>query len=659
MFNFNLDTYTHTKPKPEAENKMDPDDGNSMVCNACRLPIFSTPFITTVVDPDDDQNNNPIVFHDQCANDHLPRELKDHPLHPGDDLILSHQNTNTNTNNNVIYNCSRCESICGSSFYKCRSSCDFKLDLLCALTIKILHRSHSHRLRAIRGNSLSSFFCGACGSQHQPPSAASWLTVFVCIPCGFWIHPECARLPNAIVLTNDNNKDEHDHPHPLLLSYSQINNYGCCKICSRWYDGEYENSGVYVCFHCFYCAHIKCAVYADPDHQISFKPVLIRDAQVPNLIRLPMPNEHTSVMKTILRSYVGGDHTSTSIVTDDNKSDGSKLFKNDKIHEHPLIFHPPAAAAAGVARVCNACVNLISPSDPFYSCANNNNNNELASLCCRDFFLHSCCAHLPTTLITHHWSHYRRSTHHINKDPLTLVSKVNNRLFNMFRCSGCQRQCNGFAYTCAKCYDFYLDVVCAFMHTSITYDGHANSHILHSRDPFIGSKTCICCGKYTVEYLGVIGYECTNCRDFFLHARCALLPDTVTHKFDKHPLKLLITTERLINQEEEKEEDMFCEICEDDVDDRSCYYGCKECDQCFHVDCIPGLDELSRIKFGFTSTARVKCHDCPLACVRALSVDGYRCGHCQEIIRESDIIAFECSDCYFWIHKKCAQKLLM
>ncbi|KAL3637264.1 hypothetical protein CASFOL_019563 [Castilleja foliolosa] len=643
------DLYIHTRGHRrhvEAENNIDPDDGNTMVCNACRVPIFSTPFITTV-DPDHHDNNNPdVIVHDQCASDHLPTRLEGrnrHPLHQGDDLIL-HQHSTTTT----PY-CSRCRSTCGSMFYKCRTNCGFQLDLLCAVTIKILHRSHHHRLTATRGKSLSSFICGACGSQHLAPAAAagaSWLTVYVCSPCDFWIHPDCACLPNAIVLTNDNNNNnEHHHPHPLLLTYSHFNYYGYCKICGRWYDGEYENSGVYVCFHCRYFAHIKCAVYADP-HHISFKPVLIREIHIPNLVRLPMPNEHTSVMNAILTNYVG-DHTTTftsssSTSIDDRQSEGSKLFENDRIHEHPLIFHPNNA---GVARVCNACVQLISPSDPFYSCANNN-NNELGNSFCGEFFLHSCCAHLPTMIFNQHRH-------------LSLVPKAYNR-FNMFKCSGCQRQCNGFAYT--RGCDIYMDVVCAFMHTSVMHNGHAKSHILHPPQYFFKPSTCICCGEKIVMH-GEIGYDCNTCRNFNLHAWCALLPDTITHRFDRHPLKLLITTQRLIDDgdqgKEEEENIMFCEICEQDmVDDKRWHYGCKVCDQYFHVDCIPALDCLSRIKFGFTSTARVTCHDCPLACVRAVSVDGYRCGHCQVIIRESDVIAFECSDCYFWIHEECARNLI-
>ncbi|GFQ05454.1 hypothetical protein PHJA_002689500 [Phtheirospermum japonicum] len=636
---------------PEVENKIDPDDGNTVACDACRLPIFSTPFVTTTtVDPS-------VLLHDQCTNDHLPPILKAHPLHPWGDLIL---HPGTTTSSPSLYNCNRCDSICGSKFYVCGGSsssssssygyfdyneCDIKLDLSCALTIKILHRSHEHRLTAIKGKSLlSSFICGACGTQHHPPAAggslATWdLRSYVCSPCDFWIHPDCALLPNAIILIG--------HPHPHLVS---IRNK--CAICDHPYDKESDGSGLYVCYQCGYSAHIKCAVYSDP-HHISFKPVLIRDAQIPNLVRLPMPNEHTSVMKTVITNYVGGASCSDSSNGDHTTITSTDDHQSDKIHEHPLIFHDHHQPA--VARVCNACVQIISPSDPFYSCANNNNNNNKLAGPCRDFFLHRCCAHLPATLITQH------GAHRDNSHPLTLLSKVDmhSPFNNMFLCVGCQRKCNGFAYACEEC-GFYVDVVCAFMHTSIMHDAHAKSHILQPRRLFDFSlQTCICCG-HNIEARFGIGYECNNCRNFSIHAKCALLPDTVTHKFDRHPLKLITTTTTLHHHRslvvsDQNEEIMFCEICEEDIDREVWYYGCKECDQSFHIDCIPTLDHLSRIKFGFTTTVRVPGHDCPLACVRALSVHGYpcQCGHCERIIREYDEIAFECSECYFRIHAMC------
>ncbi|GFP89666.1 hypothetical protein PHJA_001110400 [Phtheirospermum japonicum] len=640
---------THTRWEIEAGNNIDPDHGNSRFCNACRLPIFSTPLVTTTA----------LLLHDQCAFDHLPPKLKAHPLHPREELTLHQRSTTI-------------------------------LDLACALTIKILHRSHEHRLTAIRGTSCS-FICAACGTQHDraaPPGFKirygheMWDLSYMCSPCDFWIHPDCALLPNAIII-------ERRHGHPLLLTYlaqgvfkneviwPRMPTAIVCSIC----HGESEGFGFYACFHCRYYAHIKCAIYSsDPDH-ISFKPVLLRDAQVPNFLRLPMTNEHTSVMPCFIT-----DQTTITSTGGDRDRDcdggattsGSKLilFEDDRVHEHPLILHDhhhnpllttTAASASAthddddVARVCSACVQLISSTDgPFYSCANNNNNNNKLAGPCRDFFLHRCCAHLPATLITQHGAHGDNNSH-----PLTLLSKqdMHSHFINMFFCDGCHRACNGFAYAYEE-HGYYLDVVCAFMSSAlISHDAHAKSHILRA---LMGDtkKRCICCGQDIGARIE-IGYECNNCRNFSIHAKCALLPDTVTHKFDRHPLKLITTTTTLdhhrspVVSDQKEEEDMFCEICEKDMDDALWYYGCKKCGQSFHIDCIPTLDKLSRIKFGFTSTARVPGHNCPLACVRALSIDGYTCVHCERVIRESEAIAFECSECYFRIHKLCARELLI
>ncbi|CAA0818452.1 Cysteine/Histidine-rich C1 domain family protein, partial [Striga hermonthica] len=112
---------------------------------------------------------------------------------------------------------------------------------------------------------------------------------------------------------------------------------------------------------------------------------------------------------------------------------------------------------------------------------------------------------------------------------------------------------------------------------------------------------------------------CRNCRSFSIHPHCALLPDTVTHKFDQHLLKLITSSSR------GEEENGLCEICEKDMDWRKWHYGCEKCKQYFHANCIPCLDHLSKIKFDFEVS--VGCHGCPVACVRAVSVDGYMCGH--------------------------------
>ncbi|GER33122.1 cysteine/Histidine-rich C1 domain family protein [Striga asiatica] len=88
------------------------------------------------------------------------------------------------------------------------------------------------------------------------------------------------------------------------------------------------------------------------------------------------------------------------------------------------------------------------------------------------------------------------------------------------------------------------------------------------------------------------------------------------------------------------------------------HYRCHLCQQSLHFNCVPSVDRLSKIKFGFT--VRVQGHPCPVACVRALSVYCYMCGHCGKTIKEhNDEIAFECPKCYFRIHKDCCAKTLL
>ncbi|KAL3635509.1 hypothetical protein CASFOL_020056 [Castilleja foliolosa] len=636
------DERDHASWDVEVGNKIDPDDGNSLVCSACRLPIFSTPFMTYV---DHDHN---LTMHDQCAND-LPPQLNGHPLHPKGDLILSVDDDNNNNNS-----CNRCHTICVGRFYKCRESyynCRFTLDLTCALTIKILHRSHEHRLAAVRGKSYS-FVCASCGTQHDHPSytldrykghAEPFDLSYVCSSCDFWIHRDCALLPNAI------NIDDKLHGHPLLLTYpgQGVSMAHVCDICS----GQPEGMGFYACFYCRYYVHIKCVIYSNPH---GFKPVLLKDAQIPDLLHLPMANENTSVMPFIRKKDVtnGGASSSISSITGTDRDDSKLLLL--KVHEHPLILneHHPLSTH-DVARVCNACIQLISSTDPFYTCNfnfinnNNHNNDDDHEGQCKDFFLHTCCAHLPATLVTQHPDHDRDKGH-----PLTLLSKVDTYSpFNLFWCHGCWRQCNGFAYACTEC-NFYLDVICASMPASITHDAHGKTHILRATN--FTAKSCNYCYEEKVFNLE-IGYECNNCRNFRIHAKCALLPDTVTHRFDKHPLKLVTISRARIH---DPDQEMFCEICEEGMSPRygRCY-GCDKCDQLFHIMCIQPLDSLSKIKFGFSICVRG--HDCPLECVRALTVARYKCDHCTKTIWEAGEIAFECSKCYYKIHKECAVEILL
>ncbi|KAH6831775.1 hypothetical protein C2S53_011000 [Perilla frutescens var. hirtella] len=565
------------------ENSIDPDDGNSWVCSACTLPIFSTPFQRS-------KQNVELLLHDQCAA--LPKKLMDHPFHPRQALHLV---KNEDSSSSTI-SCDKCNQKCGSMFYKCfDSDCDLRLDLLCSLPmIKILHRSHEHRLMVIRGS--ASFICGACGTQHQGLSDPSYF----CSACNFWIHRDCASLPNAIKLLH--------HQHSLFLTYDRSSSISSasssssskCAICGD----VLQSLGVYLCLKCGYYVHITCAT-SDPH---SFQPVLIRDA---DLLHLPMADERANLVQYML------ENTRYS------------------------------------SRVCNACVEYISP--PFYSCSK-----------CRDFLLHSCCADLPRKI--HHPFHPQHTLFLFTETPESSLERPG------FTCDGCLHRCSGFGYSCETCIDFKVDVVCALMPPSITHESHGKTHILHmSRETSDSSyKECSCC----VLALYGIFYECSNCRQLKLHVRCALLPTSHTH-FDRHPLKLTTSTKISLltstndadghdSDAEHSEAEMrhICDVCEMNMDKRKWYYSCKQRDSSFHTNCIPFLNHMIfgyKVKYGVS--VDVKFHDCPLTLVPEATISGYHCDLCSrkfQYMHDDGGLrmrcAYECTKCNYRVHGKCARK---
>ncbi|CAA0818454.1 Unknown protein [Striga hermonthica] len=473
----------HCIPFPEVENMADPDEANSWTCTACRLPIFSTPFV-------EDRLGGRL--HDQCSDKYLPLQLPSHPQHPREALILRHQLPEEH--DDARYYCTRClSSCCGSKFYACPmvdvGDCDFVFDLPCALSIKVLHRSHGHRLTAVKGNprSISSltFVCNACGNQHAPVGESNncrpqfkdaTVKAYTCTSCDFWIHPNCALLSNAII-------DTSCHEHPLFLGFSTNRSSSGCDICTTKIMG------------------------------FGFYALLVGEADLPNLLRLPMENELASVMSRTIKT---------------------------KIPDYPLFGlggttasedHPISSRISSASGYC-----LFTP-------------------------------------------------------------KVATKPFTIFECMVCKHKCNGSAYYVEGREEKYMDVVCALMPQLMTHGAHGKAHILLLRlqnyefNGYLRIETCKCCLKDMNEY-PITSYSCINCRSFSIHWHCALLLDTVGHKFDRHPLKLITSTSR----RGEEEENRLCKICENEIDWRKWHYGCEECKQYFHANCIPCVDRLSKME---------------------------------------------------------------
>ncbi|MFS7981958.1 hypothetical protein Hanom_Chr10g00957131 [Helianthus anomalus] len=98
---------------------------------------------------------------------------------------------------------------------------------------------------------------------------------------------------------------------------------------------------------------------------------------------------------------------------------------------------------------------------------------------------------------------------------------------------------NGYAFGCVEC-KFYIDVACGFIPENITDESHKN-HILRVSMIDYDGKCDMC-------------FRCSSCEG---HVECALLlPPTIKHAYDKHPMQLSYLPIGNHNIE------YFCEICE-------------------------------------------------------------------------------------------------
>ncbi|KAG6389948.1 hypothetical protein SASPL_151423 [Salvia splendens] len=572
----------HSKYKEE--NNIDLDEGNSSLCSACNLPIFSTPFKAT--------ESGSGYLHDQCSN--LPIDLDGNELHPSVEPLKKQPNLHESK-------CSKCDAVCGNVVYCCRDAeCDFQLDVTCALPVKIMHRSHDHRLTVIRCS--AGFSCSVCGTEDRPGQSLGWPMhlAYVCSACDYWLHPHCAVLPNAI---------QHEcHRHPLLLNYDYRSWRRKCAICKD----QVSNWGFYSCAVCYYHVHIMCAVKDDQ----RFEPVPVKEAlesRVPQLLHLPVPDEYTSIIRYLAKcnSFTSDDvvqhqhpltlHHDYPIHNDDDEIDDD----DDDVHRLPK---------------CNGCVQFISP--PFYTCSQ-----------CPKLFLHDCCARLPPVL-PHDVKLNRRESSSV------VVTKT----------TCCRRLINGF--TISSSFKPNVDIMCGLMPGSITHAAHAKTHLLRSLYVVNISSTtqkCRCCNRF----LSGQSYRCSTCRNFNIHGTCASLPATVRHVYDRHPLELITAPPPHVQSQMET----ICDACEEGLDSTQWYYGCTECEQAFHVDCVPCLDQLSLIKYEIAEV-RVAYHKCPLTLVRGHMVHGRKCGRCGEGYRgHRNSLAFACFKCYFSIHVTCFETL--
>ncbi|XP_017984462.1 PREDICTED: uncharacterized protein LOC108663694 [Theobroma cacao] len=583
----------------------------------------------------------------KCAE--APSQLN-HPFHHNHSLNLL-ASSPYDASLSVI--CDFCDEICDRFVYHC--SCELDLHIKCALFSYNIAEKRIGEIQQI--STMDPLISKENGDEELEGAEcfACWKplldSVYLSPDCGFYLHAKCLD-PCAV-----NHLPLHEHP--LILQFNSELLY--CKICQ-----ETQRRGfVYCCSICKFALHIECGspppIIEDKSHQHPFvlfcrRVSFICDAcgtegnyvsyicstcgvivhrkciSLPRTLKHPRHFEHP-----ISHTYfLGQDKFKLSEcrichIEDVNSKHGSyscldcdyivhvncaiedyKWYKFDELdenveenselqpyavveetkdgenviaieikhfsHQHNLIFSNEIKDD----KCCDGCVLSISTS--YYYC----------SLC--NFFLHKSCAELPRK--KHLWFHDHPKLH-----PLTSGY--------IFRCVICECETSGFAYTCAKCKDYFC-LRCAVFSDSHKCQGH--EHVLPFYEDYQG--LCNACGESTT-----CAYRCKKC-DFSLHDTCIKLPLKAQHKSDVHHFTLTY------HDGNNYSESHYCDICEEERNPNHWFYYCAKCDNSAHPNCL--LEKYSFIKLGsiytkgdhshpLTFVQKVhyypKCHDCGEPCL--------------------------------------------
>ncbi|KAL8242848.1 hypothetical protein R6Q59_013150 [Mikania micrantha] len=356
--------------------------------------------------------------------------------------------------------------------------------------------------------------------------------------CEYSLHKLCKELPKTLEHASHNQ-------HTLALLQVKPNHY-CdvckkadqlvkfypkCRICNKAFLYG-KNCWIYKCDKCRYYVHLDCAYLRDV-FQTSKK-----SEDDPSSLHLPLSDHTYNMIKDIVFK-----ETNERIITLNS-------------HEHPLLLvdKPPTSSDYNE---CNACLIPIK-NTTFYKCC--------AYGC--NFVLHDWCTRLPVEL--------KDSKGH-PQHTLLLLPKVDHE----FTCHVCNNKFGkGFAYSCVECgYD--IDLICAFIGRKITHKAHPY-HRLSRRVRRSRRENCHICLSSYFSSGNDLWMSCKRC-NFNLHLGwCALLlPETIRHKYDKHPMTLCYTPAK------NHEGDYFCEVCEELINPNASFYHCHECDQSLHTECAP------------------------------------------------------------------------
>ncbi|AEE31815.1 Cysteine/Histidine-rich C1 domain family protein [Arabidopsis thaliana] len=517
-----------------------------------------------------------VTFHNGCHQ--RPRRIT-HPYHLQHPLTLFYRNPETRVISNIIPDAcpGKIEDTSGPEKYEFVDIVPYKSDI-------IFNK------------------CTWCAKDFK----GDWF--YRCLICSFCLDLSCAATLPLLTITNPKS---HHHslvflPRPLLVP---------CDACGL-VDGLEPS---YACFQCNYMVHQNCIdlprvikITRHP-HRLSHTPYcssLTSSCQICYKevdIKYGQYSCHLQDCFYVVHSKCAthenvwdGKELEWEIESDEtedispfrNLGDG---FIKHFCHKHRLKLKNHDGAR-DTEKQCRACIYPI-VSHQFYHCKKCN------------YSLHEVCAGLS-----------RKLDHALHNHTLILSPSP-----GKFCCSACSRESTGFSYICSNkgCQDFVLDVRCISVLEYFIHRSHEHPIFISTS---YNSKDEILCKVCKKRCLGA-HLQCTLC-EFTMCYSCAIIPDEIHYKFDKHPLTLSCG--------ESADNTYWCEVCEKQLDPKEWFYTCNKCCITIHLHCIfgssvfmkPGSifrDYYGKVQvFRNNSNTRQLCYMCHNRCTGLIFYEGYR-----------------------------------
>ncbi|XP_074347642.1 uncharacterized protein LOC141686509 [Apium graveolens] len=583
-------------------NEVEPVVGKDVECSMCRQPInkhidafySGNTFAADSVD---------FFMHKTCRE--LPKTFT-HPMIPQHPLKLL-------KDRHKKFQFSLCNACNGGSqgFYYGADNKNFSVCLKCVkYELKSLedrtrwHPGHNHPLTLVQSPAL--FLCHACNTTATDLS-------YICNKYCFWLHKSCVDAPITY-------QCKYHNQHTLTLAYSLPQEYRkflwLCGICSKFINHSYW---VYYCANCRFFAHVKCA----STEMLSEDEA---DSGESNLMHFPAHDE-TSLHKMIQQCIMT--KATDALLHNSATTAEPSPYINHWGHEHQLALRNKNAKTLtpylnqkleeSELLICDGCTKPIFLVDEiFYECNSCN------------FFIHRSCFQFP-----------EKMEHHLagNLDEIFLVREVNELAFIV--CKGCSVMDNGIFLSNGPT---SFDIGCASLPIKIKHEGHR--HPLNQLRYSVDNVFHACWLHYTeADEKEVIMYGCEKC-EFYLHIRCALRPRLVKHRWDPHPLYLILFVQNVADHPH----NFDYEFCSKQINPNSWFYHCNVCDLSFHTACIDPYYRLSNLKFGATNIhGNSHTHQHGLTVV--LNIKMRKCKICGK--DAFNTLVLECSPCKYLVHRGC------